>query len=151
MRSDSTEDAPAFALAAILRSFDDYHTARRSSEKPSVRDRLRAILRLDSAGLGPAYGFRSSGIASSRQLLFSADNVTLDLRIALVEGKWVISGQVLGQMSGGTVTLTGNEIDLSAGIDSTGSFALDPIAAGTYKLRLVSQTFDIEVPDLVVG
>jgi hypothetical protein len=151
IQSDTSEDAPAFALAAILRSFDDYHTAPRVVESPSVRERLRAILRLDSAGMGPAFGFRSSGTASSRQLLFSADNVTLDIRITQVEGNWVVSGQVLGQMTGGTVTLAGDQLDLATDIDSAGNFALDPVPAGTYKLCLVSQTFDIEVPDLVVG
>lgn len=151
MRTDETEDAPAFALAAILRSFDEFQFESPVSRAPSARQRLRAILRLDSAQLGPAYGFRSAGVANSRQLLFSADNGSLDIRITPVDAKWVISGQVLGQITGGTVTLENDSISLSAEIDSRGEFSLPPIPLGTYRLRLYSEGFDVEVPDLVIS
>ncbi len=151
MQTDATEDAPPFAIAAILRSFDEYQTEQQVSPLPSLGQRLRAILRLDSARLAPAYGFRSGGAANSRQLLFSIDNGSLDIRIAPQDTKWVISGQVLGQITGSTVRLEGNSVDFSAEIDARCEFSLPPIPGGTYRLRLHSESFDVEVPELVIG
>ena len=151
MRTDQTEDAPAFALASILRAFDEFRPDAPDSAKLSVGQRLRAIIQLDSAQHGPAYGFRSTGVANSRQLLLSADNGSLDIRITPVDAKWIISGQVLGQITGGTVSLDDETISLSAEIDSRGEFSLPPIPLGTYRLRLDSDSFDVEVPDLVIG
>ncbi len=151
MRTDQTEDAPAFALTAILRSFDEYRPEMPAAPKHTVGGRLRAILRLDSAKLGPAYGFRSAGAANSRQLLFSVDNGSLDIRITRAGLKWVISGQVLGQITGGTVTLSDEKVNLEIRIDSSGQFSLPPVENGTYRLRLNSESFDVEVPDLEVG
>ncbi len=150
MRTDRTEDAPAFALTAILRSFDEYRPEM-AAEPPTIGGRLRAILRLDSAKLGPAYGFRSVGTANSRQLLFSIDNGSLDIRITPAGSQWVISGQVLGQITGGTVFLEDEKVNLEIQIDSSGQFSLPPVENGTYRLRLNSESFDVEVPDLEVG
>lgn len=151
MQTDATEDAPPFAIAAILRSFDDYQIENQVAPTPSVGQRLRAILRLDSARLAPAYGFRSAHPANSRQLLFSIDNGSLDIRISPQDAKWIISGQVLGQITGGTIKLEGNSVNLSAEIDTGGEFSLPLIPGGTYRLRLHSESFDVEVPELVIG
>lgn len=151
MQTDQTEDAPAFAIAAILRSFDEFQTEPQVSRLPSLGERLRAILRLDSAQLAPAYGFRSGGAVASRQLLFSIDNGSLDLRISPQDANWKISGQILGQFTGGTIRLEGNSVDFSAEIDVRGEFSLPPIPSGTYRLRLHSESFDVEVPELVIG
>ncbi len=151
MRTDKTEEAPPFAIAAILRSFDEYHVERKVSPTLSVGQRLRAILRLDSATLLPADGFRSAGAANSRQLLFSTDNGSLDIRITPVDAKWIISGQVLGQITGARVRLVNDTVDLSAEIDLRGEFSLPQIPSGTYRLHLHSEGFDVEVPDLMIG
>jgi hypothetical protein len=148
MRTDTTEDAPPFAVAAILRAFD-----RRLNKKQtaSIGQKLRAVLRLDSAQLAPSFGFRSGGAADSRQLLFFAGEGTLDLRITPHETGWIISGQVLGQICDGKVKLTGNSVNLETEFDSQCEFALPPIPGGTFRLRLTSENFDVEVPDLVIG
>jgi len=151
MRQDATEDAPPFAIAAILRSFDEQKTANQTAPKLSVGQRVRAILRLDSARLAPAYGFRSAYAANSRQLLFSADEGSLDVRISPLDTKWIVSGQVLGQITGGTVELQGGSINFQTDVDASCEFKLPPIPSGTYRLRLHSEKFDVEVPDLVIG
>jgi len=151
MRTDRTEDAPAYAVAAILRAFDERQIKNQNSQTATIGQKLRAVLRLDSAHLAPSFGFRSAGAANSRQLLFFAGDGTLDLRITPHEANWVISGQVLGQICDGKVELKGNTVDLETEFDSQCEFALPPIPGGTYRLRLYSESFDVEVPDLVIG
>ncbi len=156
MRTDRTEDAPAYAVAAILRAFDEQQNKNQNSQtasidQNSIGQKLRAVLRLDSAHLAPSFGFRSAGAANSRQLLFFAGDGTLDLRITPSEANWIISGQVLGQICDGKVELKGDTVDLETEFDSQCEFALPPIQGGTYRLRLYSESFDVEVPDLVIG
>lgn len=151
MQTDHTEDAPAYAVAAILRAFDERQIKNQITQMPSIGQKLRAVLRLDSAQLAPSFGFRSSGAVNSRQLLFFAGDGTLDLRITPNEANWIISGQVLGQICDGKVELKGNTVNLETEFDSQCEFALPPIQGGTYRLRLYSESFDVEVPDLVIG
>jgi len=151
METDRTEDAPAYAVAAILRAFDERQVKNQNSQTASIGQKLRAVLRLDSAHLAPSFGFRSSGAVNSRQLLFFAGDGTLDLRITPNEANWIISGQVLGQICDGKVELKGDTVDLETEFDSQCEFALPPIQGGTYRLRLYSESFDVEVPDLVIG
>ncbi len=151
MQTDLTEDAPAYAVAAILRAFDERQTEKSIPQTVSIGQKLRAVLRLDSAQLAPSFGFRSSGTGISRQLLFFAGDGTLDLRITPHEANWIISGQVLGQICDGKVELAGNSVNLETEFDSQCEFALPPIPQGTYRLRLSSESFDVEVPDLVIG
>jgi len=151
MQTDRTEDAPAYAVAAILRAFDERQIKNQNSQPASIGQKLRAVLRLDSAHLAPSFGFRSAGAANSRQLLFFAGDGTLDLRITPSEANWIISGQVLGQICDGKVELAGNSVNLETEFDSQCEFALPPISSGIYQLRLTSESFDVEVPDLVIG
>jgi len=151
METDRTEDAPAYAVAAILRAFDEQQIKNQNSPTVSLGQKLRAVLRLDSANLAPSFGFRSAGAGISRQLLFFAGDGTLDLRISPYEANWIISGQVLGQICDGKVELAGNSVNLETEFDSQCEFALPPIPGGTYRLRLYSESFDVEVPDLVIG
>jgi len=151
MQTDRTEDAPAYAVAAILRAFDERQIKNQITQTASIGQKLRAVLRLDSAHLAPSFGFRSAGAGISRQLLFFAGDGTLDLRISPYEANWIISGQVLGQICDGKVELAGNSVNLETEFDSQCEFALPPISSGTYRLRLYSESFDVEVPDLVIG
>jgi len=151
MQTDRTEDAPAYAVAAILRAFDERQIKNQTTQTASIGQKLRAVLRLDSANLAPSFGFRSAGAANSRQLLFFAGDGTLDIRITSSESNWTISGQVLGQICDGRVELKGDTINLETEFNSQCEFVLPPIQSGTYRLRLYSESFDVEVPDLVIG
>jgi hypothetical protein len=151
MRTDATEDAPPYAVAAILRAFDERQIKNQPIQTDSISRKIRAILRLDSANLAPSFGFRSAGAANSRQLLFFAGDGTLDLRITPQKTDWIISGQILGQICDGKVELKSDTVNLETEFDSQCEFALPPISKGTYRLRLYSESFDVEVPDLVIG
>lgn len=151
MRQDVTEDAPVFAIAAILRAFDERQTKPQISQVPSLREKIRTVLRLDTAQLVPNFGFRSAGVVNSRQFIFPAGNGVFDLRITPTDGSWTISGQVLGEILDGKIELQGEEINLVTDFDSQSQFTLPPIPGGSYRLRLYSESFDVEVPDLFVG
>jgi hypothetical protein len=150
MRGDATEDAPRYAIAAILRAFDERQT-KPSAQPASIREKIRAVLQLDSAQLVPNFGFRSAGARSSRQFLFAVGGGTLDLRVTPAEENWTISGQILGEIFDGKVELQGEEINISTDFDSQSQFALPPVSGGNYRLRLFSESFEVEIPDLVVG
>jgi len=104
MRADNMEDAPAHA-------FDRARGLLRASIEPSASDikQVVATLKFDSLQSSPAYGMRS-GVASERQLLFSAGDTDIHLQIKQAEEQWVISGQVLGSGTGGEVELAGAEV-----------------------------------------
>jgi hypothetical protein len=147
MRQDKTEGVPQSAFTAVLRAFDERQTKPQNTQ--AAMQRLRAVLRFDSAQMMLNFGFRSVGAANSRQLLFVIGNGTLDLRITRTTDSWTISGQVLGEIFGGKVELQG-EINLVTEFDSQSHFTLPPIPSGNYQLRLYSESYEVEIPDLVI-
>lgn len=153
MRTDQTEDAPAYAIAAILRSFDEQRTKEQTTQPAPLGRRIRAILRLDSAASEPSFGFRASdgGAEASRQLLFHVGDGTLDLRIQPDETGWIVSGQILGQLCDGRVELSGNGVSLAAEFDTHCEFALPAVPRGIYTLRLYTTELEIEVPNLAIA
>ncbi|HEX8738186.1 MAG TPA: hypothetical protein VF721_22825 [Pyrinomonadaceae bacterium] len=112
--------------------------------------KLRAVLRFDSAQMTMNFGFRAAGTANSRQLLFVIGNGTLDLRITRATDSWTISGQMLGEIFAGKVELQG-EINLATEFDSQSHFTLPPVPGGNYRLRLYSESYEVEIPDLVIA
>jgi hypothetical protein len=147
MRQDTTEEVPSSALTAVLRAFGE----RRTKSQPTTTrmQKLLAVLRFDSAQMTLSYGFRSVGAASSRQLLFAVGNGTLDLRITRSIDGWTISGQVLGEIFAGTVELSGT-VELATELDDQSHFTLPSIPSGNYRLRLYSDNYEVEIPDLVI-
>ena len=143
MRTDKAEDAPRDLRAAAVALF----RARQPSTKTGIVERLLASLSFDSAQLLPAYGLRS-GHAQARQLLYSAGENDLDLRIKSSGETWVVSGQVLGQCSGGTVELHGEEVAAAAPLNEVCEFALPPVPTGRYTLKLRLTDTEVEIPDL---
>ena len=76
MRSDSTIDAPRDVLTAAINIF--------SQERRVPLRRIVALLTFDSRNAGPAFGVRSLP-AASRQMLYSAEEIDLELRITRAE------------------------------------------------------------------
>jgi hypothetical protein len=148
MKQDTTEEVPQSAFAAVLRAFEERQT--KPQNTPSAMQKLRAVLRFDSAQMTINFGFRSAGAAHSRQLLFVIGNGTLDLRITRATDSWTISGQMLGEIFAGKVELQG-EINLATEFDSQSHFTLPPVPGGNYRLRLYSESYEVEIPDLIIA
>lgn len=143
MRTDEAVDAPRDVLASTLNLF----RARADEGQPSLARRVMAALSFDSTQLTPAYGVRS-GQATARQMLYSAGENDLDLRVTPSGETWIVSGQVLGECAGGRVELAGATGEAAAELNELCEFSLPPVPNGTYTLRLRLSDVEVEVPEL---
>ncbi|MBC7930456.1 MAG: hypothetical protein H7Z38_07780 [Rubrivivax sp.] len=147
MRADTSEDAPRGAIFNAVRMFP----ARPAAEAaPGILRRIVAALTFDSNALAPAFGVRSGQSAPARQLLFSAGDFDVDLRLAPGGEGWTVSGQVLGRCAGGEVELgeAGRAALSSVALNDLCEFTLPPVPEGSYALRLRLNELEIEIPDL---
>ena len=149
MRADTSEDAPAALVADVVRMF----RARRATAEPEpgLLRRLVAALTFDSSNLTPAFGVRSGQAAPARQLLFSAGDLDVDLRLAQGAEGWTVSGQVLGPCECGEVELVGADGSTAAraALNELCEFTLlPPTPDGAYALRLRLDGAEVEIPEL---
>ena len=94
---------------------------------------------------------RSGAPAASRQLIFSAGEVDVDLRLAPAAEGWAVSGQVLGECAGGWAELGGADTGSDATraeLNELCEFALPTMPAGNYTLRLGLGDTLVEIPGL---
>ena len=143
MRTDTAEDAPREAITQAVSLF----RSRPAVAEPSVVRRIVAALSFDSRGMSPALGMRS-GQTATRQLLYSAGENDLDLRVTPSGETWIISGQVLGQCTGGEVELGGAHHAAQTELNELCEFTLAPVPTGRYTLRLRLTGMEIEVPEI---
>ncbi len=150
MRTDEAEDAPRAAVASVLNMFRARAAAADAAREPSLVQRVLAALNFDSAQLTPAYGVRS-GQATARQMLYSAGENDIDLRVQPSGDAWVVSGQVLGQCAGGRIRLEGTSGEAEAELNELCEFTLPALQSGSYTLRLRLDEVEVEVPELRLG
>ena len=148
MRADDSEDAPPELVSTAVRMFRARKTR---EEQPGLLRRLVAALTFDSSSLRPAFGVRSGQAAPARQMLFSAGDLDVDLRLAPGGEGWTVSGQVLGPCTGGEVELVDAEGSTAARatLNELCEFTLlPPTPDGTYALRLRLDGAEVEIPEL---
>lgn len=144
MKTDTATDAPRDVLTYALNIFSDY------AREPSLLRRIVAALSFDSSSnLAPAFGVRS-GQTTSRQLLYSAEENDIDLRITPEQENWIVAGQVLGEdCVGGRIELEGRSGELTvADLNDLCEFILPPVSAGSYTVRLRLGNVEVEIPQL---
>lgn len=145
MRGDVLEDAPAHTIARAKTLLPQhYNTA------PSKLQRVLAALRFDSHQMEPAFGVRAEQ-AASRQLIFSAENHNVDLRITPEGEVWKVSGQVLGACSGGQVELCSATFAAEASLNDLCEFTFSPVPSGLYTLTLRMSHLEVTATDLQLG
>ena len=143
MRTDQSVDAPPELLQQAIAVF-----RKRKASGESVWRRIVAALSFDSRTLTPAFGVRSAA-ATSRQLLYTAEDSDIDLRITGRDDKWVISGQVLGQdCSGGIVEIEGEQGSATTTLNDQCEFTLPAISGGNCLIRLRLNNLIVEIPQL---
>jgi hypothetical protein len=139
MREDTAEDAPRALIAGTIGLF------RKRDKK--VR-RLSAILKFDSWQMSPAYGVRSTH-AGARQILYSAGDYDVDLRIVPQDENWIISGQVFGEdCVGARIELESITGSAQSALNNQCEFTLPPVLSGSYNLRLYLSNAEVELPQL---
>ncbi len=150
MRSDASEDAPAYAINRALRLLRQRRAGQAGQPgQPGLLRRIMAALTFDSA-LSLAPGMRSS-ISQTRQLLFTAENLDLDVRITPDRGTFVVSGQVLGPEVAGEATLAGDAITVHATVTALGEFSFPGVPAGQYTLTWRHGDLEVVIPRLELG
>lgn len=149
MRTDTAEDAPPSLIDSVVDLFRS--NAAHKSTSSDWRRRILAALKFDSMGIAPAFGVRS-GRSSTRQLLFSAGEYSIDLRIEPAGQAWVVSGQVLGGGTDNGVAVLQSTADMNqTAFNELSEFILPPVQVGTYKLVLNLSNLDVEIDEIVVG
>ena len=122
-----------------------------SSGSPNPLQRVRAMLDFDSLYAPQPLGLRS-GQPIERQLLFTAGELSVDLRIIPLGTLWSLAGQVLGPSTGGgQVALASAATGAEATLNELSEFMLPPVPAGDYTLTLRVGGVQIEIDKLQVG
>src|SRR5262249_43634363 len=146
MRGDQLPAAPPDLLAHAKALF----RAHALDQPARTRRRLIAVLNFDSARSPAAPGMRA-GVLATRQMLFSVEEYSVDVRIARNGTLWAVSGQLLGLDNARSVALHGSQGTICGALDNLSGFSLPPVPAGTYTLTLHLDDLDIEIPALEVG
>lgn len=165
MRRDSSEDAPSHIVHRAQRIFRA--TSQEQTTSPATEPnllqvgatalrRLIATLQFDSFQSPQAYGMRqaSSGWPGVRQLLYSAADYDVDIRIIQRDNRWQISGQVLSAddiPESGTIELETPDQHISVILNELAEFALPPVPANNYTLILRLPDVELTIPALEVG
>lgn len=140
MKSDLTKDAPRDVLLSAINLF--------TREKQLPLRRIIATLTFDSRSAVPAFGMRSVHTAS-RQMLYSAQDADVDLRIAVQNEECTVTGQVIrDSCAGGLVEISGATGSAETSLNELCEFALPAFPVGNYSLRITMPDVEIEIPEL---
>jgi hypothetical protein len=140
MRSDAAVDAPRDLLMSAINIFPP--------GAPRPLQRIVATLIFDSRKAIPVFGMRSVR-SSSRQLLYSAQQTDLDLRITVQNDECIVAGQVIREgYVGGLVEISGPAGAAEASLNELCEFTLPALPIGFYSLKLRMSDVEIEIPEL---
>ncbi len=145
MATDQAEDAPRDVVAYAMNIF----SGRAKSRRQSLKRRILAALSFDSSmDQAPAFGVRS-GQTDSRQLIYSAEESDIDLRITFHDDMWLVAGQVMrDDCGGGRVEIEGPSGSAGAALNELCEFTLPAVPSGDYLLRVHMNDVEIELPQL---
>lgn len=141
------EDAPETLIHRAIGLWQPRATP--AASEGGMLQRWLATLRFDSAATGNvALGLRSSGVAATRQMLFSAEGRDIDLRLEpLPDRQWRISGQVLGPDAAGMAELRCGDAPVQrVAWNELAEFEFAPVAGDICLLTLRSDGWEIGVP-----
>jgi hypothetical protein len=141
METDTAQDAPRDVLASAMSIFSP-------APKSTVVPRLVAALIFDSRSAEPAFGMRSLR-SDWRQMIYSAQDNDVDLRIRVQNAECFITGQVIRDgCDGGRVEISGATGSTQASLNALCEFTLPAVPVGRYSLRVIMPDVEIEIPDL---
>jgi hypothetical protein len=141
--------------AAVLKRAVDIPLTHPRAPQPGTWQRLVATLSFDShLQLSSAL---TRGSSRERQMLFSAEQVEIDVKISPAGGSHDLLGQIMGEQSE-NITSAFVSLQSSTGqfwkateTDSLGQFAFHEISSGVYDLIFDLETQEIAVHGLEVG
>lgn len=144
METDDATDAPPGAIRWSKNLF----RTRASVPKQSLAQRILAALQVDLSPGKAAFGERSSGSAQARQMLFSAGENSIDLRITKTEKGFDLRGQILGEgFQNCAITL--GKFETAA--NELSEFSFSEIPAGVFDLTVRTGETEIVIEDLEIN
>ena len=151
MRSDDSLEPPEWVTRRAGGLFNQYGPRPR----PRLLQRVAAALVFDNTWHPQLAGTRGGALAPTRQMLFSAADIDIDVRIdgADSQGEMTLVGQVLPNVDDGR-DLAGVEIHLLQGrrelfhrvTDRLGEFTMGRLPHGKYRLLIRLPDREITIP-----
>lgn len=140
------ERPPQEATALCLSLF----TPQKFPAKEHVIKCLLGLLVFDDWQAAYATSERYAG-SDSRQLLYQAEDLDVDLRITPIEGRWSIAGQVLGERcKGGRVRIQSETVTEETSLNEAFEFVLPSVPDGNYTLRILLDDVVVEIPNILL-
>ena len=144
MRTDDSVDAPADSVKWVKNLFRVRQPAERS-----IIEKIWAVLQIDIGPGEPVFGERSSAAGLGRQVLFTAGETSIDLRIAAGKRDVSIRGELVGEgLTGAAVHLRSDEGNYESTADGEGEFKFERVAPGVYELQIKTSTTLIAIETL---
>ncbi len=148
MRRDDSVDAPADSLRWATNLF----RTRAVEPKVSFIKKLSAVFQMEVAQNQPAFGERSASTTAARQMLYSADDHAVDIRIEGSKKGFTIRGQVLGEgFANATVRLFDDVRSFETTTSETSEFRFDNVPVGGYELTIRSPKVEITLKSIEIS
>lgn len=148
MQQDKTIDAPADAV----RYAKNLYRTRAAEPKLSMIHRVLAVMQIDLAPNRAAFGERSAAASQVRQMLFSAGENSVDLRIEKDGKTFKITGQILGEgFASAEVKINDTETSFETQTNDLSEFKVENIVEGTYVLVLTGDDKEIVLKNLEIN
>lgn len=144
METDRSTDAPPDAIRWSKNLF----RARADAPERSVVQKILAALQIDLAPGKAAFGERSAAPAQTRQMLFSAGENSIDLRITKTEKGFDLRGQIMGDGFGNCAIELGK---FETASNELSEFSFSEIPAGVYDLTVRAGEAEIVIENLEIG
>jgi hypothetical protein len=147
MERDDSVDAPSDSIKWAK----DIFRSRVAAKSPGIVRRLIAILAAEILPDSPVFGERSASASSERQLLYTASDIGIDLRIAKAGKRYKIRGQLVSsELPGLAAEFAGEGVKHVSGLDDIGGFAFDGVGSGEYSLTIGNGEIEITVPSIKI-
>jgi len=147
MQADTSVDAPADLIKFAKNAF----VQRAMQPKATLLERISAVLRMELAPGRAAFGERSAGGSTARQMLFDAGDAAIDLRVTANGEVFDIRGQHIGDVVAETVRLESADAKFAAMNDELKGFEFNSVPAGKYSLIITSASSEIVIDEIVLG
>jgi len=140
MQRDDSVDAPLDSVQWARNLF----RTRAAGSRPSLVKKLAAVFQLEIAPSKPAFGERSASPSTVRQILYTAGDNAIDVRIEKVKKAFTVRGQILGgDFADSTVRISSEKNSYEIMVDEAGEFRLENIPAGTYEITIYNADLEI--------
>lgn len=148
MQNDTSADAPESAVKWAKNLF----RTRAAQPKESFVSKIVAVLQRELSPGTAAFGERSGGATTERQLLFSAGDAAVDLRIVSEGRAFRVNGQILGEgFNGASVTLKGEAFEMTAELGELGEFSFTGVKSGNFSVVVKNLGKEIEIESIKIG